>query len=240
MPASFTQAELRAAFARWGLPRAVRVDNGAPWGSAADLPTELALWLIGLGVAVLRNPPRCPQDNGVVERSQGTGKRWAEPHTCRDADELRRRLEEQGAIQREQYPSIKGRSRIEAFPGLKHSGREYRPESEAAAWDLSLVLRHLAGYVLARRADGGGIVSLLNRHRYVSRARAGREVFVTLDPLTAEWVFSGADGVEYRRQKAEELTSERIAALDVSHHRDRRGPPRQKGVAGFAASPPVG
>ena len=39
----------------------------------------LALWLIGLGIEVIWNPPRCPQANGVVERSQGTGKRWAEP-----------------------------------------------------------------------------------------------------------------------------------------------------------------
>jgi hypothetical protein len=240
VPASFTQGQLRAAFARWGLPRAVRVDNGTPWGSAGDLPTELALWLIGLGVEVIWNPPRKPQDNGVVERSQGTGKRWAEPHTCRDADELGRRLEEQDAIQREEYPSIKGRSRMEAFPGLKHSGRAYRPESEAVAWDLALVLRHLAGYVLTRRADAGGTVSLLNRNRYVSRTRAGRDVFVTLDPLTSEWVFSGPDGVEYRRQKAEELTADRIATLDVSNHRDRHGPARWKGVAGFAASPPVG
>jgi transposase InsO family protein len=240
VPAAFTQAELRAAFARWGLPRAVRVDNGAPWGSAADLPTGLALWLIGLGVEVIHNPPRRPQDNGVVERSQGTGKRWAEPHTCRDADELRRRLEEQDAIQREEYPSIKGRTRMEAFPGLRHSGRPYRPEAEAAAWDLAPVLRHLAGYVLTRRADGGGTVSLLNRNRYVSRALAGREVFVTLDPLTTEWVYSGPGGVEYRRQKAEELTAERVVALDVGHHRERHDPPRRKGVAGFAAGPPVG
>ncbi len=218
----------------------MRVDNGTPWGSAGDLPTELALWLIGLGVEVIWNPPRKPQDNGVVERSQGTGKRWAEPWTCRDADELRRRLDEQDSIQREEYPGVKGRSRMEAFPALKHSGREYRPESEAAAWDLAAVLRHLAGYVLTRRVDRCGTLSLLNRSRYVGNALAGQDVFITLDPLTSEWVFTGADKTEYRRQKAEELTTERIHSLDVSNHRHRNGPPRRKGVAGFAAKPPVG
>ena len=238
MPASFTQAQLRLAFARWGRPRAIRVDNGTPWGSAGDLPTELAMWLIGLGVEVICNPPRRPQDNGVIERSQGTGKRWAEPHTCPDAAAPGRRLEEQDAIQREHYPSLKGRSRMEAFPALVHSGREYRPADEAATWDLGPVLRHLAGYVLTRRADGGGTVSLLNRSRYVSRARSGRDVLITLDPLTTEWVYSGPDGVEYRRQAAEELTAERITSLDVSNHRDR--PPRRKGVSAFAAIPPVG
>jgi hypothetical protein len=40
----------RQVFVRWGLPDRVRVDNGYPWGTPRDLPSELALWLIGLGV----------------------------------------------------------------------------------------------------------------------------------------------------------------------------------------------
>jgi hypothetical protein len=43
---------LRRAFADWGRPERFRVDNGVPWGSWGDLPTDLALWLIGLGVGV--------------------------------------------------------------------------------------------------------------------------------------------------------------------------------------------
>jgi len=86
------QAVLRHAFQRWGRPQQFRVDNGTPWGSTGDLPTDLALWLLGLEVDIHANPPRRPQDNGVVERSQGTGKRWAEPHACADAKELHQRL----------------------------------------------------------------------------------------------------------------------------------------------------
>ncbi len=80
MPALRTQAVLREAFERWGRPARIRVDNGMPLGSKGDLPTDLGPWLAALGVEVVPNPPRRPQDNGVVERSQGTGKRWAEPH----------------------------------------------------------------------------------------------------------------------------------------------------------------
>ena len=87
------QAALRDAFSRWGRPERFRVDNGTPWGSAGDWPTDLALWLIGLGIGMVWNPPRRPQDNGVIERSQGTGKRWGEPATCADARELQRRLD---------------------------------------------------------------------------------------------------------------------------------------------------
>src|SRR5947199_10601597 len=83
---------LRDLFARWGRPAGVRVDNGGPWGSAGDLPPDLALWLIGCGVDVLWNDPGRPQQNGGVERSPGTAKRWAEPGPCDSRDEPLRRL----------------------------------------------------------------------------------------------------------------------------------------------------
>src|SRR5512144_1310045 len=104
VPADETQAVLRRAFTRWGMSRELRVDNGAPWGSRGDLPTDLVCWLAGLGVAVLANPPRRPQANGVVEREQGVGQQWCEPWTCRSADELQHRLEEMDRVQREVYP----------------------------------------------------------------------------------------------------------------------------------------
>jgi transposase InsO family protein len=228
---------MRRAFARWGLPRRIRVDNGAPWGSAGDLPTDLALWLVGLGVEMIWNPPRCPQANGVVERSQGTGKRWAEPATCADASELQRRIDRLDRIQRERYPSIRGRPRLEAYPDLEHSGCPYDPGLEPTRWELERVLGHLAEYVAVRRADAGGTISLYNRSRYVGRALGGRDVHVSLDPTTAEWVYADRQGVEYRRQPAEELTADRIAALEVSRHRDRPDKARRKGVAPLPANP---
>src|SRR4051794_7580213 len=71
-----TQRALRRLFARFGLPEQVRIDNGMPWGSQGDLPTDLACWLAGLGVGLLTNPPRQPQKNGVIERYQGVGQLW--------------------------------------------------------------------------------------------------------------------------------------------------------------------
>jgi transposase InsO family protein len=139
------QQVLRSALARWGLPRRLRVDNGKPWGSWSDLPPVLALWLIGLGIDLLWNDPRCPQQNGVVERSQGTAKRWAEPHACQAVAELRARLDEDDRLQRERYPLAQGRSRWELFPGLAHSGRPYREGDEAGVWRLGRVRDHLAG-----------------------------------------------------------------------------------------------
>ena len=82
------RAQLRLARVRWGLPGRFRVDNGWPWGSRGEFPTDLSLWMIGLGVGMHWNNPRRPQENGVVERSQGTSARWCEPWTCRTPAEL--------------------------------------------------------------------------------------------------------------------------------------------------------
>src|SRR5437879_4946564 len=79
VPPAAVQAQFRQAFTRWGRPERLRLDNGLPWGGWNDLPTALALWLVGLGVDLLFNPPRQPQRNGVVEKSQDTGQRWCEP-----------------------------------------------------------------------------------------------------------------------------------------------------------------
>jgi hypothetical protein len=115
VPAGRVQDELRACFARWGLPESVQVDNGKPWGSCGDLPTPPAAWLIGLGVRVAWIPPRTPQDNGVVERGQGVAKDWAEPERCRSPEELQARLEAEDRVQRECYPHAGAASRMAAY-----------------------------------------------------------------------------------------------------------------------------
>jgi hypothetical protein len=212
---------LRLAFSRRGRPERLRVDNGAPWGSAGDWPTDLALWLIGLGVAMIWNPPRRPQANGVVERSQGTGKRWGEPHTCRDWHELQGRLDEMDRIQREAYPSVAGRSRWDAFPRLRQPARPYTRAWERRAWDLGPVLAHLADYSVPRRVDGKGQVSLYNRNHYVGRRYRGQDIYVAFDPLDGEWLFTTPNGVHLRQRVADEITRERIMTLQVSHRRPR-------------------
>jgi transposase InsO family protein len=218
---------LRLVFSQWGRPKRFRVDNGPPWGSAGDWPTDLALWLIGLGVAMAWNPPRTPQDNGVVERSQGTGKRWTEPSTCQDADELQRRMDDMDRIQREVYPSIHGQSRWQAFPGLQQVDRPYSKSWEKRHWDLELVLAHMADYSAVRHVDRKGRVSLYNRHHCVGAAHQGKYIYVLLDPVDREWVFTTAEGVQISRKVAAELTRDRITKLQTS---DRRAPaPRTRG-----------
>lgn len=216
VPAAAVQEQLRLAFARWGLPNRVRVDNGAPWGSTGDFPTELSLWLIGLGIEMHWNSPRSPQQNGVVERSQGTSNRWCEPRTCATAQELQERLDRMDKLHRELYPYRDRLSRMAYFPGLQHSGRPYGRGSEPALWEWSRVTEHLSTYVLTRSVDRSGLVSLYNRGRYVGKIHYGKKVYVMYDPQRNEWFFTDIEGRQLRRQPAEELTRERVMNLNVT------------------------
>jgi hypothetical protein len=204
---------LRRAFVRWGLPQRVRVDNGQPWGAAGDWPPVLALWLVGLGIDVVWNPPRQPQHNGVVERSQGTAKRWAEPEQCASSAALQQRLDEADALQRDAYPYVRGHSRSAVWPQLAHSGRRYTVAGEPRHWQWQRALDHLGGYAVVRRVDGWGKISLYDRLRYVGVGQAGRTVTVLFDPERCEWVFTDAAGQQVRSQPAEEMQAERIRSL---------------------------
>ena len=149
----------RHVFVRWGLADRVRVDNGYPWGSSRDLPPELALWLIGLGVEPIWNPPAQPTRNPKVERSNGLTQQWGELRTCTDCKQAARALDWVGRIQREEYPAIRGRTRWEVFPQLRTPRHGYRRAHEKAMWDLSRVDAFLARGCWRRHTDRNGMIS---------------------------------------------------------------------------------
>ena len=69
-----------------------------------------------------------------------------------------------------------------AVSRLKQSGRPYDRDSEAELWQWARVAEHLSAYVLVRRVDQSGLVSLYNRGRYVGSIHKGKKVFVMYDP----------------------------------------------------------
>lgn len=233
---------LRRAFERWGLPRRIRVDNGKPWGSSGDLPPPLALWLIGLGVEVIWNTPRRPQENGVVERSQGTAKRWAEPHARRDPAELQARLNADDQLQRERYPRARGRSRLELFPKLAHSGRPYREAEEDAAWSRRRARNFLAEFAVPRRVDSQGKISIYNKNLYVGSMISGRRVWVQFDAERGEWFISSDTGQQLRTRPAPEISEESLRG-PRSTDRERHPPmgdAAEPHMSGLKAKPTVG
>lgn len=54
-------------FGEYGVPGAIRSDNGSPFGSHGLLGlSRLSAWWIANGIDLERSRPGCPQDNGVV------------------------------------------------------------------------------------------------------------------------------------------------------------------------------
>jgi hypothetical protein len=207
-------------FARWGLPDHIRVDNGYPWGSPSrDLPSELALWLIGLAVAPTWNPPARPTANPKAERSNGLTRQWGEPHACAGFRALARALARVCRVQREEYPAVGGLTRWEAFPGLRAPRRADQRSAERAAWDLARVDALLARGCWLRRASCNGSISLYGHNRAVGRARARRELGVRFDPAARCWMIFSPHGALIKRLRAPELTKARILALAVGRRR---------------------
>jgi hypothetical protein len=209
----------RRTFARWGLPDRVRVDNGYPWGTPRDLPSELALWLIGLGVAPIWNPPAQPTCNPKVERSNGLTQQWGELRTCADCAEAARRLEWVCRVQREEYPALRGRTRIEVFPTLRVPRHAYQPQQEVAMWALDRVDASLGGGRWVRRADCNGRISIYGHGRSVGRRWARQDMVVRFDTSSRCWSISSSEGEVVKVVPAEELTRETICALAVSRRR---------------------
>lgn len=63
------RARLEATFRHHGLPVAIYVDNGSPWGGGRPGQwTPLRLWLIKLGIETIHSKPYQPQGRGKNER----------------------------------------------------------------------------------------------------------------------------------------------------------------------------
>lgn len=239
VPPKATQEALRLLFQQWGLPDRARFDNGHPWGSSTDLPPALALWLIGLGVGLVYNPPRSPKYNCFVERLQGLAEPWAEPESCASVEEYQRHLDWAIRVQRAEYPAIarpsasptetkaedgkangkvsERRTRLQAYPELAVVRRPYDPEHEAETWRLERVKEYLAQGCWRRKVNKVGQITIYRRVLSVGHAYRGRTVLVTLDPLTNEWVIQEANGNELARHQATEITTARICNLEVSN-----------------------
>jgi putative transposase len=89
---STVQGHMEATFHRYGLPDAIFVDNGSPWGDASHRHwTGLRVWLLKLGVELIYSRPYHPQGRGKNERFH---------RTLKDEVFALRRFDAIGAVQR--------------------------------------------------------------------------------------------------------------------------------------------
>ncbi len=243
IPVEKTQEFFREVFEIWGLPGRIQVDNGRPWGNNGhDLPSALVLWWWGLGIEVTWIPPRKPQRNGVVERSQGVLQQWAEPERWESFEEGVERLAWAVQMQREGFRGADGKTRMERYPALRSNPRTYRREQEEEHWSLEEVDRHLASWgALQRWVGKTGQITLYNRPYSVGRQHAGKAVWVKWDRDERVWVVRDREGTEIRKIVPQQFDAQAIRMLRVTYikpsrkRKQKEAPSRHKEVAGFEA-----
>jgi putative transposase len=76
---TYAFAVFQRVFREYGLPKAIRTDNGVPFASAHALfgLSKLAVWWLRLGIGIERIKPAHPQENGRHERMHLTLKKEA-------------------------------------------------------------------------------------------------------------------------------------------------------------------
>lgn len=171
---TLVQRELVRIFERYGLPRQILADNGAPWG--ADLEsrhTWLTVWLIDHGVEVTHGHPRHPQTQGKLERMHRTLKAEA------IAGRVHRSLAECQRIfdaWREEYNHVRPHESLDMeVPASRYrvSRREY--VSKVPRWDY-------APGVEVRKVDVNGRLSFRGIEWRIGKPFIGRAVGIARSP----------------------------------------------------------
>ena len=182
-------------FKQFGLPKRIKIDNGHPFVNPhyRDIPTKAKLWWIGLGIQVIQNPPRCPQENGIVEGLQGICYKWTNPKKIQTAKQLQAKLNEISEFQRNHYemPNRNNQTRIELYPNLNTNKRKYDPHQ----FNMNLVDNFLSQQVWERRTNQNGVFSFFDHRIYIGRKFKKQEVYITFDPVVRQWMVRNKKGL---------------------------------------------
>lgn len=216
------QADLRQAFAQWGLPDAIRMDRDSLFigSSRFEWPGTLLLWLIGLGVQPIINRAYRPTDNAMIERSNRTwqgdvleGVHFLDLQAVQAASD--QTLEDRRQALPSRHPGCHGRPPLEAFPDLLKMRRSYSTEQELSLFDLSRVDAYLAQWEWRRLVDCTGKISLADRNHFVSKRYKGQVVKVRFDPAHREFVCQLVSGEIIARHTLDEVNRDYIIGQGV-------------------------
>lgn len=186
VPLSDIRSTLLQAFQKWGLPKAIRTDNGDPLGvPSRDAVPIFSLWFIAWGIEHILNSPRRPQQNAQVERNQGTAANWAEVNNCPDRQTLQNRLDYVADIQRNHYQvrKIGNVPRSTLFNDLMQIKRPFVPD----AFDEKKAYEYLAKAVYPRKVSSIGSISIHSKPFQAGWQYRNQLVFVKFNPQQVAW-----------------------------------------------------
>lgn len=154
-------------FRRYGLPWAMLMDNGPPWGHEGDFYTRFAAWLIRLGVTVIHSRPYHPQTLGKDERFHRTLKHEVlSRESFRDLVHCQLRFDHWREIYNHQRPHDSLQLQV---PAARYhcSSRPFPEQLEPIDYGQG---------TLVRKVQHNGEISYRNRYIMVGRAFHGYPV----------------------------------------------------------------
>jgi transposase InsO family protein len=184
---STVQRQLEITFRRYGLPEAVFVDNGAPWGDSSGVSwTRLGVWLLKLGIDVLHSRPYHPQSRGKNERFHRTLK--AEVFALR-------RFRSLGEVQRafDRWRSVYNFERPHQALDLQVPGSRYRSSGRSMPDRLPNDIPYDANDIVRIVPQTKDYVSFRGRSWIVPRAFRGERVAIRPNGTDSQYgIFFGS------------------------------------------------
>ena len=142
------------AFKDFGLPKAIRTDNGVPFSCCNALYglSKLSVWWLRLGIQIERIKPGCPQQNGRHERMHLTLKKEATKPASFNFLQQQERFDKFISVYNQERPH---QALAGAYPGDLYtpSVRGYAPppEPEYPYHDKSVRVTHCGRICIGRR-----------------------------------------------------------------------------------------
>lgn len=173
------RTRLAAAFRRYGLPEALIVDNGAPWGGGPGSPfTPLGVWLMEQDIVLSHSRPYHPQTMGKDERFHRSLKAEVlSGPAFADLAAAGRALERWRTV----YNTKRPHEALQlAVPASRYQPSPRRYAEAVAPFEY-------ADGDIVRRVQQGGHVSLLGRSVKVPKAFRGKAI--AFRPTSQDGVF---------------------------------------------------
>ena len=190
------QSHMETTFRRYGLPDAIFVDNGSPWGDAAHRHwTGLRVWLLKLGVELIYSRPYHPQGRGKNERFH---------RTLKDEVFALQRFRELASVQRalDAWREVYNFKRPHQALGMEVPASRYRPSPRPMPKRLPAI-EYGSCEIVRTVPTSKDYISFKGRLWKVPEAFRGERVAIR--PRTKDGQFAVC------------FASHQIAAIDLTH-----------------------
>ena len=172
------QQELITVFLRYGMPRAMLMDNGPPWGDEAGSQTRWTVWLMRQGIRVTHGRAYHPQTQGKEERFHRTLKAEVlQGREFADLPECQRRFD----VWREVYNHERPHESLGlSVPASRFRASEREYQGHPAAWEYSPGME-------VRKVDSSGKYSFRGRQYKAGKAYVGQQLGLRAEEADGLW-----------------------------------------------------